>query len=111
MRPAGFVVVTQGANRPLAPKFIMCEPLRMDIRALRKDLGLSQEAFATRLGLRSKGHVCELEAGKTPSIRVAIEIEKVSGGRLLATDLNADVALVAQHLAANDTAPARKRAA
>jgi transcriptional regulator with XRE-family HTH domain len=110
MRPAGFSVVTQGANRALAHKFIMCEPLRMDIRALRKDLGLSQEAFATCLGLRSKGHVCELEAGKTPSIRVAIEIEKVSGGRLRATELNADVALVAQHLAANDAAP-RKRAA
>lgn len=82
----------------------------MDIRTLRKDLALSQEAFAARLGLKSKGHVCELESGKTPSIRVSIEIERVSGGRLRAADLNPDVALVAKHLAANDTAP-RKRAA
>ena len=83
----------------------------MDIRAIRKDLGLSQEDFAARLGLKSKSHVCELEVGKTPSIRVAIEIEKVSGGRLRAIDLNPDVALVAQHLAANDSAATRKATA
>ena len=89
--------------------FVMCERLGMDIASLRKDLGLSQEEFAPRIGLKSKGHVCELEAGKTPSIRVAIEIEKVSGGRIRAADLNPDVALVAQHL--SETGPEQDRAA
>lgn len=72
----------------------------MDIAALRKDLGLSQEAFAVRIGLSSKGHVSQLERGEIkPSIRVALNIEKVSDGRISAADLNDDVKLVVEHQA------------
>ena len=70
----------------------------MDIATIRKELGLSQEAFAARLGLKSKGHVSVMEAGKPPSLRVAIELERISGGRLRAADMNSDVAFVLAHL-------------
>lgn len=76
----------------------------------RKRLGLSQEAFAARLGLKSKSHVCELEGGKRPSVRVALALEMISGGELKAAKLNPDVALVLKHVAAND-ASAQERAA
>jgi len=100
----------------IAETFGMCKPHGMDtshpyriqgekIAALRKGLALSQEAFAARVGLASKGHVCNLEAGKVrPSVRVALEVEKLSEGQLCAAELNPDIALVAQHLAANENA-------
>jgi len=76
------------------------------IASLRKRLALSQEAFAARVGLASKGHVCNIESGKIgASVRVALEIERLSDGEIPASDLNPDVALVTQHIAANDTAP------
>ncbi|MFC7378239.1 helix-turn-helix domain-containing protein [Brevundimonas sp. GCM10030266] len=80
----------------------------MDIVALRKELGLSQEAFAAKVGLRSKGHVSDLERSQSASVRVALEIEKLSGGRIRARDLNPDVAMVEAFRAsdaANDTLP------
>ena len=88
--------------------FGLCELLRMDIPSLRKEMGLSQEAFAARVGLRSKGHVSDLERSGTASVRVALEIERLSAGRILARDLNPDVALVEEFRAedaANDASP------
>jgi transcriptional regulator with XRE-family HTH domain len=84
--------------------FGLCEPLGMEITALRKELGLSQEAFAVRVGLKSKGHVSTLERTGAASLRVALEIERLSEGRINAADLNPDVALVRQFSAeaAND---------
>lgn len=85
------------ANIGLARLFVLCERLAMDIRAFRQSRGLTQDAFAALIGLKSKGHVSEIENGQTPSIRVALEIERVSEGVLKAADLNADVALVDQY--------------
>lgn len=68
----------------------------MTIAELREELGLSLEAFAIRVGLRSKGQISEIERGAKPSVRVALEIERLSGGRIDAASLNADVALARQ---------------
>ena len=82
----------------------MCELLRMDIQSLRKELGLSLEAFAAAIGLKSRGQVSDLEAGnRSPSVPVALAIERLSGGRIPADSLNKDVALVRS--AANDALP------
>lgn len=80
----------------------------MDIASLRKEMGLSQEAFAPLIGLSSKSHVCALENGITPSVRVALAVEKLSEGRIAAEDINSDVAMVR---AANANTPSQERAA
>ncbi|MNL44944.1 hypothetical protein D3C87_1675560 [compost metagenome] len=79
----------------------------MDITALRKELGLSQGAFAVRVGLKSKGHVSTLERTGVASVRVALQIERLSGGRIKAADLNPDIALIERFRAqaANDALP------
>jgi transcriptional regulator with XRE-family HTH domain len=67
----------------------------MNIAELRQEMGLSLEAFALRVGLSSKGYASQLERGEvTCSVRAALEIEKLSGGRIPASSLNSDVALV-----------------
>lgn len=66
----------------------------MKIIDLRKDLGLTLEGFAGLLGLKSKGHVSDIENGAVPSVKVALEIERLSEGRINAADLNPDVARV-----------------
>lgn len=67
----------------------------MTISELRAELGLSLEAFAKAVGLSSKGYASDLEKGQaTCSVRVALEIERLSGGRIAANSLNADVGLV-----------------
>jgi transcriptional regulator with XRE-family HTH domain len=93
--------------------FVICEHACMDIASLRTELGLSMEAFAAALGLKSRGQAHDLEAGKRrPSVRVALEIERLSDGRLRAADLNPDVALVeAFRAAANDDASPQEEAA
>lgn len=49
----------------------------------------SMKDFGLRLGLRSAGHVHQIVNGVTlPSQRVAVELEKLSGGRIRAADLN-----------------------
>lgn len=69
----------------------------MTITELRKDhLKLSLEAFAAELGLSSKGQVSEIERGARPSVRVALEIERLSEGAIDAATLNPDVARVRQ---------------
>lgn len=75
--------------------FAMWERFGMDVLSLRHELGLSQNEFAAKIGLTSKGHMSEIERGKAqPSVRVALEIERLSEGRLPAASLNDDVALV-----------------
>lgn len=65
------------------------------IAQLRKDLGLSQEQFARRLGLNSKGHISQLERGDAScSVETALKIESLSEGRVPASSLNPDIALV-----------------
>lgn len=67
----------------------------MTIAELRTELELSQEAFAKRVGLSSKGHVSQIERGEVScSVRAALEIEKLSNGRIDAATLNPDVARV-----------------
>lgn len=68
----------------------------MKIVDLRKEMGLSQEAFAKAVGLTSKSYVSELEKDGAPacSVRVALEIERLSSGRINAASLNPDVGLV-----------------
>lgn len=68
----------------------------MTITELRKALGLSQEEFARRVGLTSKSYVSELEKSEAPrcSVKVALEIERLSDGRISAVALNPDIGLV-----------------
>ena len=62
------------------------------IRDLRQELGLSLEAFAQQIGLASKSTVSDMERDNRCSLPVALAIEKLSGGRIDAAALNADVA-------------------
>ena len=67
-----------------------CAPT--DIGALRAELGLTLSEFGALIGLASKGQVSQVEHGKFPcSLPVALEIERLSGGRIDAADLNDDV--------------------
>lgn len=66
----------------------------MKVSELRKSLGLSQQAFADTLGLSSKSYVCELEISGKCSVRIALEIERLSKGEIAAETLNPDVKLV-----------------
>lgn len=68
----------------------------MKVAELRKSMDLSQQAFADLLGLSSKSYVCELESTGKCSVRVALEIERLSKGKIKAQALNPDVALVRQ---------------
>jgi len=66
----------------------------MTIAELRKEMGLSLEAFAALLGLKSKGYASDLEnetKGTKPSVAVALELERLSGGRIDAAEINEDV--------------------
>jgi len=66
----------------------------LSIAGLRRELGLTQAEFAERIGLVNKASVSLLERGLTPiSLRVALEIERLSDGRIDAATLNADVRL------------------
>lgn len=68
----------------------MTEPLT--ISALRTEMKLTLEQFCPLVGLRSIGHLSQIEAGKASvSLDVALEIEKISGGRINAADLCDDV--------------------
>lgn len=69
----------------------------MDLRAFRESHGLSLAKLALMLGLKSKGHLSDVENGRaSPSIRVALQIEAWSGGAVRAVDLLAreDAALL-----------------
>lgn len=66
----------------------------MDLASYRKAKGLSQQAFAEALGLKSKGYVSEIETAGKCSVTVALKIEEWSGGDIAAHELNAEVALI-----------------
>ena len=68
----------------------------MTIKELRDHLGLTLEGFAAALGLKSKSQAWDIESGVAPSVRVALEIERLSEGKIDAASLNADVARVRQ---------------
>lgn len=53
---------------------------------------MSQEVFAASIGLASKGNVSVIEREERCSLDVALAIEALSGGRIDAARLNADVA-------------------
>lgn len=68
----------------------MCEPLVMTLAEFRKDKGLSQEEVANALGLKSKGHISDIEradSGRSPSLELALRIEKWSGGKVPASSI------------------------
>jgi DNA-binding transcriptional regulator YdaS (Cro superfamily) len=67
----------------------------MKIAAFRKDvLGLSQEDFALRIGLSSKSHISEIERANKCSPKIALEIERLSEGKVSAAEISAAVRLV-----------------
>ena len=52
-----------------------------DLRTLRKELGISQRSLAQQLGV-SQSLVSHIEAGaKSPSLRIALQIEQILGVR------------------------------
>lgn len=63
----------------------------MDIAALRAEMGLSLEEFASRIGLASRGRMSVIEREGRCSLEVALKIEALSGGRIDAADLSDDV--------------------
>lgn len=67
----------------------------MEIAAYRKDvLQISQEEFAKRLGLKSKSRVCEIERANRCPPKIALEIERMSGGLIGADDICPAVAMI-----------------
>ena len=71
----------------------------MTITELRKELGVTLDDFAPMIGLASKGQASQIARGAiAPSIKVAIKLENLSGGRIKASSLNEDVALIEAHL-------------
>lgn len=62
---------------------------KQHLTAYRVKRGLSQEALAKEVGLKGKSSISEIETGeRTASVRVALEIEKWSGGVVSAASLN-----------------------
>ena len=67
----------------------------MTITEYRKDHAkLTLDEFARQLGLKSKGHLSDIERGGRCSVAIALAIEKHSGGLIDAAKLNSDVAAV-----------------
>ena len=65
------------------------------IQELRRRLGMTQIEFGEAIGLANKTSVSLLERNERPcSAQVAIAIERLSGGKLDAAKLNADVAAI-----------------
>ena len=62
-------------------------------------LKISQADFAQRIGLRSKGHVCDIERENKCSPKLAIEIERLSEGLICAADISPAVRLVREEAA------------
>lgn len=67
----------------------------MKIADFRKGvLGISQEEFARLVGLKSKGHVSDIERLNACSPRIALEIERISDGAISAAAISDAVAMV-----------------
>lgn len=59
----------------------------------RRKRGLSQAKVAAAIGLRSKGHVSDLERGRVPiTLKLALRIQKWSDGEVKAAELCPDAA-------------------
>jgi transcriptional regulator with XRE-family HTH domain len=66
----------------------------------RNQRGISQQQLADALGIRSKGHISNIESGFEPAgLRLALQIEAWSDGVVPADSLlsPADAALLATH--------------
>lgn len=74
----------------------------LTIAGLRAELALSQQDFAELIGLSSKGNVSVLERGGPCSLAVALRLEELSGRRIDAAALNADVAAARKRLLIDD---------
>lgn len=62
------------------------------IAALRQERGESLAEFAAAVGCNSKGRMSEIERGiATPTVAQALQLERLSGGRIDAGALNEDV--------------------
>jgi transcriptional regulator with XRE-family HTH domain len=62
------------------------------IAALRRERGESLAEFAAAIGCSSKGRMSEIERGRArPTVAQALRLEELSGGRIDAGALNADV--------------------
>lgn len=66
----------------------------LTVRDVRRQLGMTQAEFARRVGLRSAGHISDIENGAKCSVKVALAIEELSGGLINASNVSDDVALV-----------------
>lgn len=63
----------------------------MNIASYREANGLSLEAFGALVG-KSKGHIHEVENAMRCSAKLALAIEKATGGQVNAADLNDEIA-------------------
>ena len=60
----------------------------MKLESFRREKGWSQQQLAAALGLRSKGSISFIESGLRPAgLLVALRIQRLSAGRVLAVDL------------------------
>lgn len=60
----------------------------MDLESFRKSRGLTQSELAKHLGLKSKGYVSRIETGAAACpLKLALKIEKLSGGEVTAASL------------------------
>lgn len=62
----------------------------MTLAEYRKVKGLSQEDVAKALGLKSKGHISDIErvkSGRYPSLELALRIERFTGGKVSAASI------------------------
>jgi DNA-binding transcriptional regulator YdaS (Cro superfamily) len=65
------------------------------IATYRKNEGLTLEAFASLVG-KSKGHMHEVETTMKCSAKLALEIERATGGEVNAALLNDEIAQARQ---------------
>lgn len=77
---------------PIDIAFGKVERCEMEIiTQYRKEQGLTLEAFAALVG-KSKGHMSEVEKTSRCSAKLALEIERVTGGAVSAAVLNGEIA-------------------
>ena len=90
----------QVRTNALAREFVMCEQDVMTITEYRTSLGLSQEAFAAAIGLKSKGYVSDIERRGECSPEVALAIEAHSNRLVDAATLAPIIAAAREGIAA-----------
>ena len=64
----------------------------MQLAEHRKGRGLTVEAAAEELGLKSKGYLSAIENGRQAPLELALRIQRWSGGEVRAADLRPDLA-------------------